>query len=528
MKPQIWKGLTYNDKPVYTNEYARWIESYNLKRSEIGKEITSFVPQQGFQEEVCVCTADVLVCGGRRGSGKTLIMNMLPSYCLNNALFTCHGFRRELADLESGLWASSKVLYQKIGAGLATMEWKFPSGAKIQYDHLQDESKVDQRFRGIEMPYIIIDELPQMRIETFFTLLASNRNTIGVRNRFVASCNPVGSKHWVHKLLQWYINEDTREIIPERNGKIRYFYKYGKTVDEIAWGNTKEEVYKKAKGYIDAILEGRGGSITYTNLITSFCFIEGDYAQNKIFQTKDPNYLARLANQGGQGSVRDINGLWADDEESESLLSTEDIEDMFNNSPQRQGKRCCTADVALTGDYFVLGCWEGRHLEDFMAFTGVISSTAVDICNNFLKTHSIREENFRYDENGLGLWLKGYFPKAKGFNNKATASNPKLWNNLKSECAEKFVLNVKQKKYSIDPELKNRLVGGKTKMSFLDRLCSEKNALRRKQVDNGRFEIIPKPEMKQFVGHSPDFIEMIFMREGIDDKAGTFRNIRML
>lgn len=522
MIAQVWSGLTYKDKPVYTNKYARWIESDNLKKAQEGAEITSFVPQEGFQEEVCYCPADVVICGGKRGGGKSLVMNILPVYGISNPLFSCHGFRREKADLENGLWASSKILYQKIADGMADMEWKFPSGARITYEHMAIEDKADQRYRGVEIPYIIIDELPQFRIDTFFTLLASNRNTIGMKNRFVASCNPVSSRHWVHKFCKWYINEDTKKIIPERSGKIRYFYKYGKSVDEIAWGNTKEEVYKKAKGYIDNILDN---GEDYKKLIASFCFIEGSYSQNKIFQAKDPSYKGRLAQQGGNQSVKDINGEWSDDEESECLLSQEDIEKLFTNTPQTEGKRCCTADVALTGDFFVLGAWQGKHLEDFLAFHGVLSDAAVDICRNFLDVHSIREENFLYDENGLGLFLKGYFKKAKGFNNKQAASNQKIWNNQKSECAEKFIQAVKQGKYSINPDLKLRMFAG---MTLEDRLISEKNALRRKQNDSGRFEIISKPEMKSFVGHSPDAIEMIFEREGIDDKRGTFKNIGML
>ena len=232
-----------------------------------------------------------------------------------------------------------------------------------------------------------------------------------------------------------------------------------------------------------------------------------------------------MAQQGGNEATKNIKGIWSDDEESEALLNQEDIEKLFTNTPQTDGRRCCTADVALAGDFFVMGAWQGRHLEDFIAFHGVLSDAAVDICRNFLEVHSIREENFLYDENGLGLFLKGFLKKAKGFNNKQAASNQKIWNNQKSECAEKFVQGVKHGKYSINPDLRLRMFAG---MPFEDRLLSEKNALRRKENDGGRFEIISKPDMKKFVGHSPDLIEMLFEREGIDDKKGSFRNVGML
>jgi len=524
MTAQIWLGLTYKGKPVYTNKNARWIESENLRKAKEGIATSDFIPQEGFQEEVCYCPADVAIIGGKRFSGKTFIMNMLGVYGISNPLFSMHGFRREKNDLESGLWAAGQPLYRKIADGMSDMEWKFPSGARITYEHMAIEDKAEQRFRGVEMPYIIVDEVTHFRIETFFTLFASNRNTIGMKSRFIGSCNPVSSRHWVHKFIKWYIDDDTKTIIPERSGKIRYFYKYGKSAEDIFWGNTKEEVYKKAKGPIDTIINGGVGG-TYKDLISSFCFIEGSASENKIALTKDPDYIRKLTQQGGEQALKDLIGTWSDDEESEALLNQEDIEKLFTNTPQTDGRRCCTADVALAGDFFVMGAWQGRHLEDFIAFHGVLSDAAVDICRNFLEVHSIREENFLYDENGLGLFLKGFLKKAKGFNNKQAASNQKIWNNQKSECAEKFVQGVKHGKYSINPDLRLRMFAG---MPFEDRLLSEKNALRRKENDGGRFEIISKPDMKKFVGHSPDLIEMLFEREGIDDKKGSFRNVGML
>lgn len=521
---ELLVGITFNDKPVHTPQFIKRVREDNLSKAKSGEMIRRWCPQEGFQEEVCTCEADVAIIGGKRAGGKTLVMNMLPLYNIDNPLYTMYGFRREKGDLEKGLWASSQQLYPKVAQSYEDMAWKFPSGAKIQYEHIADEGKVDQRFRGVELPGIIIDELPQISVNTFFTLLASNRNTIGVKNRFVASCNPVSSKHWVHKFIQWYIDPDSKMIIPGRSGKMRYFYKYGKTVEEIAWGNTKAEVYEKARGYIDQIWDRSSGK-GYESLIASFVFIEGSSAENKIFDAKDPTYLGRLAQQGGQQSVKDISGVWSENEEAKSEISSDMMESVWSGIKPADGKRCCTADVALKCDKFVLCAWIGRYLEDVLVFNGVVSTTAVDIVRNFLDKHSIREENFLYDQNGLGIYLEGHFPRAKGFNNKQAASNPKLWNNQKSECAEKFIIALRQGKYAFNPSLKGMMVGN---LSFYDCLMSEKNAIQRKEVDNGRFEIIAKPDMKRIVGHSPDIIEAIFMREGINDKAGSYRNLGML
>ena len=521
------------DKPLVNRDIVEYMRNENVELAKKNKPIKNIIPQKGFQEIVCLGgnkpmeSASIMIIGGKRGGGKTFGMLLTPMYNIDNPLFVSNGFRREEKDILRGFWSSSKSMYMKMAEPTeSSYTWGFPSGAKIRFEHLQDQQKIDQRFRGTEMPMILLDELPQINEKTFFTLLASNRNTIGVDNRFIASCNPVGSKHWVYKLIEWYINQDTHEIIPERSGKIRYFYRHGDNISDIFWGNTKEEVYELAKTHIDFICSEGEDPLS---LITSLCFIDGDFADNEIFKAKDPSYKGRLAAQGGQQSIKDIKGLWVDaNEESSALLSSSDFENMFNNQPQTSGKRYCIADVALSRDFFVLYAFDGRHVFDIEYFNGTISSTAVDICRKFLEKNSIREENFLYDGNGIGLYLEGFFKKAKKFNNKAAASDPKLWNNLKSECAEKFVNNVKEYKYSISESVLNRIIG-QNGQTIEDRLQKERQALRRKENDNGRFEIIGKPEMKSHVGHSPDFIESLFMREYFSDKEKkSIRNLGML
>ena len=463
---------------------------------------------------------------------NSAIMTFLPLYEVWNPGFTGYGFRKEEDDIKRGLWTTSKIFYTGYANPTETnLTWTFPSGAKLKYEHLQNEKEVDRRYRGAELPLIFIDELPQLQEKTFFTLLGSNRNTIGACNKFVASCNPVSRQHWVHKLISWWINEDTREIIRERSGKIRYFFKYGNSVSEIIWGDSKAEVYEKAKGFIDFLIEDDEDPMM---LISSLCFIEGDLKQNKIFSSLDSSYKGRLVQQGGTQAAKDIKGIWGDDDESETQISATEFENKFLDNPiiQKNGFRTCIIDVALTRDFMVLYAFDGNHIFDLEYFSGVFSDDAVIFIRRFLEKNDIREENMAYDENGIGIYLNGFFRKAKGFNNKAAASNPKLWNNQKSECCEKFVKDVKEGKYSINPILLSKKVPLKGKdagyTTVRDRLIAERLALKRKTVDNGRYEVISKPEMKVIVGHSPDFIEGLIMHKTFEKRKGTFKNIGML
>ena len=80
------------------------------------------------------------------------------------------------------------------------------------------------------------------------------------------------------------------------------------------------------------------------------------------------------------------------------------------------------------------------------------------------------------------------------------------------KCAEKFVKAVKSHEFSIDSSLLDRKFTDKKGYTFTlkDRLVDERLALKRKD-DISRFEIIPKSQMKDEIGHSPDFIEGWFM-----------------
>lgn len=516
---------------VVSTDHIASLREENLRLAERSETSYNVIPQEGFQEQVLINEADILIIGGKRGGGKTFIMLSSPLYNMDHPNFICTGFRREEDDIKRGMWKESKVLYN----GEATFTEgdftaKFPSGAKVNFEHLANEAEVDRRFRGVEIPHMIIDELPQISFKTFFTLLASNRNSLGIKNKFIASCNPVSRRSWVYKFIQWWIDEDTNEIISERSGKKRYFFKFGSDIGEIAWGNTKEEVYRKASQYIDSIYDEsltESGGNKY-DLISSVSFIEGEYSENRIFRAKDPFYLGRLAQQGGRQSFKDIRGIWGDDDEGEVMLSYDEMDCYFRNPAQTNGRITAVADVALSRDGFTIGIFDGNHLVDFKQFTNVGSITAAAITREYLALFGVPEENFMFDADGVGQYLKEHFPKAFAFNNNSASSDNRVYYNYKAECAEKWIRAVKEGRKSINPELLKRRVGDKT---LEEELQHQRAVLVQKHTANGKFQLISKAEMKLLLGRkeSPDIMDMLFMQEHFNiQKPKTWKNLWML
>lgn len=433
-------------------------------------------------------------------------------------------FRKYEDDIKRGPWKACKPIFRGFGDFKeSSYEVSFlgGKGATLKMEHLADLGKIQDRFRGAEMPYIDIEELPEHTrddLSIIFDCLSVNRNTAGVKSQVVATCNPVGQKNKLWHFLKWwmYVDADGKHRIdPAKDGKKRYMFKYGPDDSQIAWGNTWQEVYEHpmAKAKIDLLVLGRD-DISPKDMIMSVQFIEGDYSDNKILQKTDKGYVARLASKGDGSVVNDLSGVWEDMEEASGLLSEDDINSFYNNAEKRDGVMRGSADVALSGDFMVLYALDGHHICDLEAWFGGFSDDVIPFIENFLRKNGIRKENFTFDANGLGHWIQkdSRFSRSRPFNNKSAPTDSRMWNNLKSESCDNFVHAIHRKEFSIEQSILDKHFTDKKGKSFTfrTRFMEERLALKRK--DNvARFEIIEKTQMKLEVGHSPDFIEGLMM-----------------
>ena len=521
---------------VYTHDYIEELRKENLEIKKKGDaaRLWNIVPQAGFQEKVLTSLADIVICGGSRGSGKTAVSLIGAYYYADNPDVNLYGFRRYEADVKRGIWKSCKPLFR----GLATFadtsfEAKFfnGTGATMKMEHLADLSKLKDRFRGAEMPYIVIEELAEFTKDSMsvvFDLMGSNRSTAGIRPRFICTCNPVGRSNKLRWFLDWWIDPETDEAIPSRSGKIRYFCRYGEDVMEIAWGDTPEEVYENpnAKRKIQSLTDKPDKE--YANFITSVTFIDGYYGDNMILHVADPKYMNRISSGGSKSVINDIRGIWRDVDDSGAIITMDDMNRFFENTPQVTGLRCGGGDIALRDDWLVLWAMDGMHIIDIFAKRYVTSEDVIPIILEFLKKNEIPKENFAFDVNGIGNWLKqseelrGCF----GFDNKAPAKDKASYNTRKSECAGMLIDALQNGTLSIDETVLRRMFTEKRiPFSIRDKLVEERIAIRWKEEENPK-ALIKKTEMKNLIGHSPDFIEALLYCLDRVDNAKKARKVR--
>lgn len=190
-----------------------------------------------------------------------------PLRHVHNPGFGAVIFRRTSVQIrnEGGLWDESTKLYLPLGAEPreTTLEWRFPSGAKVSFAHLQYES---DRFgwQGAQIAYLGFDELSHFTANQFFYLLSRNRTLCGVRPYVRATTNP-DPLSWVKEFLAPWIAADYPE--PAADGELRWFIREGGLIQ-----------------WVDP----------FTPDAKSVTFIRASVYDNKILLDADPAYLANL------------------------------------------------------------------------------------------------------------------------------------------------------------------------------------------------------------------------------------------
>lgn len=461
---------------------------------------------------------------------NTFIILMEAMYDFINPHFSSLILRKGKNDFDN-IIRDSKTLYGEYGTynkSKDDMSWYFNAGGKLKFTYYDgDYEDFKDRLQGQQYAYIAVDEITQMEYEKFKYLLTSNRNANGIRNRFVGSCNP-DPLSWVRQFIDYWIDENG-DPIEERSGKVRYVYMEGDSIDEAVWGDTPHEVYMQVRDKIDALWQPEYEEMGFDKermFVKSVTFIRADIKYNKKLLVSDPNYLAGLANQSEEQKARDLGGNWNFMAMGDDMIKMIHLQNCFD-APQHteNNVRYASCDVAFTGgDNCVLWLWIGHHLAD-LCVTKMDSMATCAIVKSKLEEWGVDEKNFVYDLNGLGQTFKGYFKRARPFNN-LEAVQPRFkftYDNVKSQCAYMLAEKMQRAEISFEHEVLERRFSGKgfDGKKLKDILQEERKCIRKDEnkADKG-WCLIKKEQMKKLCGHSPDFFEALVMRMIFDVGAG--------
>ncbi len=197
-------------------------------------------------------------------------------------------------------------------------------------------------------------------------------------------------------------------------------------------------------------------------------------------------------------------GNWDYDDDPAALCEFDAIIDLFTNDHVKPTmEKRISADLAMKGrDRFIVGNYHGMVIN---IAVDKEYSTGKEIENDLKQcmiSNQVPHSKTVVDSDGLGNYLESYLEGIKEFRGGARAKDDKEFGNLKSECGYLLAAYINQRKIKVicTPAQKRRII-------------EELGVLKSKNVDadEKRKYIISKEEMKENLGRSPDYLDMLIM-----------------
>ncbi len=253
-------------------------------------------------------------------------------------------FRRTSKQVtEAGaLWDQAGKIYPQVGgvAHVGALEYRFPSGAKIAFRHVEHEQD-KHNYAGSEICYLGFDELYTFTESQFTFLMGRNRSVCGVRPYIRATSNP--HPGWLRTFIAPWVDPNWPEVRAQ-SGEIRHQLRIG---GKIKW---VEQGTKNAK---------------------SITFIEALLEDNPTLFEGDPGYVATLMALLPLEQERLLRGNWGNI--TEGLVYPEAFDPLYEVIVEQEGPRGGVAneggmDFGLVAPF--VGLWGYTDYDDVMWFTG--------------------------------------------------------------------------------------------------------------------------------------------------------------
>lgn len=196
-------------------------------------------------------------------------------------------------------------------------------------------------------------------------------------------------------------------------------------------------------------------------------------------------------------------GNWEYDDDPNTLIDYDAICDGFTNDfVSDLGHSRISADLAMKGrDRFVAGVWKGEVVKIEIDMVYSPANIIEQSLKQAIMSHKVSRSNVVVDSDGLGNYLESYIKNIVEFRNNGKAFDT-MFANLKAECA-----------YKLAEVFNNRKIKIICTKDQEERIKEELGVLKANDIDNdtSRKNIIPKDKMKQMLGRSPDYLDMLIM-----------------
>jgi hypothetical protein len=225
------------------------------------------------------------------------------------------------------------------------------------------------------------------------------------------------------------------------------------------------------------------------------------------------HYIENLKKLDEVSKQRLLYGNFEYDDDPAKMIEYEAIIDMFNQDPKKSGPFFLSVDVARYGkDQTVFFVWQGMDVIQILSYDETSTTFVEEKVKELEKSYNIPRTNVVIDDGGVGGGVVDHLVGCVGFVSNARQIDltkdyeDKRLNfaNLKAQCS-----------YALADVINNRGISifKSVPIKIKDLLIEELEQIKKKDPDkDGKFAIVPKDEVKELLGRSPDFADAMMMR----------------
>ena len=226
-------------------------------------------------------------------------------------------------------------------------------------------------------------------------------------------------------------------------------------------------------------------------------------------------YINQLFNADKTTKERLLYGNFEYDDDPNALIEFDAIMDMWTNPPAG-GKKYIVADIARYGsDRSVITLWDGLTLKEVHVAKKKNTEETAKMIKDLAFFNAVPYSHILIDSDGIGGGTLDQVKGAKGFiaNSSPMAVGREKdkgnYANLKAQCAYTLARLVNERAIAI--QVQKHV--GTTETEFKENLIEELEQVKSKDIDkDGKLKVMPKDEVKEKIGRSPDFGDCFLMR----------------
>lgn len=254
-----------------------------------------------------------------------------------------------------------------------------------------------------------------------------------------------------------------------------------------------------------------------------YAFIQSLYTDNPHTADSYEEALSDVTDSATRQRLK--YGNWEYDDDSDALVTFDAIQDVFTNTLEESNDKFLTIDVARFGkDSIVIKFWKGMNCYRIEERTKQGLDVTETEVKEWIKQEKIPMSRVAVDEVGVGGGLLDHLPGAKGFiANSSPLENPSAnrtkiikngkilfttlrenYASLNDQCGYMLAALVEERKIRISADITPEQ---------REKIEEELGQLKRKDADkDGKLKLIPKDEIKENIGRSPDYLDTMKIR----------------